>query len=162
MPPRKTGKTASLQEESFEPLDRSESRTSIAGEGPGWFTKPGVNAQNALPDQLRPNGCTALRSWKLGASLQGGLYVAPLLSAQSRELEAVVSSQCPNDFGRDRLLVGVGQRNLKDNRLAGQKSVSYESAQAALAKIAHPTLQGKLLFAPVQVNLNPGLKTMTG
>jgi len=67
--------------------------------------------------------------------------MTPLLGAESRELEPVVSSKHSDDFRRDDQLVDFGKWDPKDNRFAFLKGIGHEGSQTGLAQIARPTLE---------------------
>ena len=95
-----------------------------------------------------------------GAFFQGRPNLPALVSAQRRELQSVLCSQCTNNFCRDHLFVAVRQRDFERYGLAQCQSFGNECPQTTFAEIAHPALQAKFRAVPLEKNLNPCLEHM--
>src|ERR1700724_4003785 len=94
-------------------------------------------------------------SWNRGAFFQRRPNLAALLSAQRRELEAVLCSQCANNFCRDHLFVAVRQRDFERYGFAQYESFSNARPHPTFTEITRPTLQAKFLAVPLETNPNP-------
>ena len=97
--------------------------------------------------RLKSESCTRIHSprsssraveWNRGAFLQRRPNLAALLSAQRRELEAVLCSQCTNNFCRDHLFVAVRQWDFKRYGFAQYESFSNERPHPAFTEITRP------------------------
>src|SRR6266568_5890095 len=97
-----------------------------------------------------------------GGFLQRRSNLPALLSAQRRELESVLCSQCTDNFCRDHLFVAVRQRDFEHYGLAQYESFSNECRQTTFAEITRPALQAKFLALPLETNPNPRLEHVPG
>jgi hypothetical protein len=101
-------------------------------------------------------------AWNRGAFLQRRLNLAALLSAQRRELEPALCSQCTNNFCRDHLFVAVRQRNFERYGFAQYQSFSNECPNTTFAEITRPPQQAKFLAVTLETNPNPRLEHVPG
>jgi hypothetical protein len=112
--------------------------------------------------RLRSDHCPAPWWGNRGSFFQCRPNLAALLSAQRRELESVLCSQCTNNFCRDHLFVAVRQRDFDRYGLAQYESFSNECPQTTFAEITQPALQAKFLAVPLETNPNPRLEHVPG
>jgi hypothetical protein len=96
-------------------------------------------------------------AWRRGAFLERRPYLAALLSAQRRELEAVLCSQCTNNFCRDHLFVAVRQRDFGRYGFAQHESFSNERPHPAADDAMVAARFMRSIF-PEQVNLKTILR----
>jgi hypothetical protein len=109
-----------------------------------------------------PRSFSRAVAWNRGAFLQRRPNLAALLSAQRRELEPVLCSQCTNNSCRDHLFVAVRQRNFERYGFAQYESFSNECPHTTFAEITRPALQAKSLAVPLETNPNPRLERVPG
>jgi hypothetical protein len=109
-----------------------------------------------------PRSLSRAVAWNRGAFLQRRPNLAALLSAQRREPESVLCSQCTNNFCRDHLFVAVGQRDFERYGFAQCESFGNERPHTTFAEITRPPLEANLLAVPLETNPNPRLEHVPG
>src|SRR6266851_2362214 len=121
-------------------------------------SKLAINAPQAAP----PRSLFRAVAGNRGAFLQRRPNLAALLSAQRRELEPVLCSQCTNNFCWDHLFVAVRQRDFERYGFAQYESFSNERLHPPFTEITRPPLEAKFLAVPLETNPNPRLERVPG